>query len=268
MFRRKFLAGVVLCGVVLGIGVADRTNSERVFSETGKGYLAIIIDDFGYGAEGTEEMLALDVDFTAAIMPFSSKTEEDLERVRTAGKEYIVHMPMESLTGKKAWVGDKGIFCNMTDDQIHRLVDEALKTLEGAAGLNNHMGSAIMENERCLDAVVKAVKKNDIVFIDSKTTAKSLGEKVCDENGVVAFERDVFLDSTDDINEIKGRLEQAKNIALKEGYAVAIGHVGPEGGSVTARAIDEMKDELENCGIEFVTIRELREVYESRRNNN
>ncbi|MBR5468494.1 MAG: divergent polysaccharide deacetylase family protein [Firmicutes bacterium] len=265
--RRKFFAAVVLCGLVLGISIAENKNSERVFGEMEKGYLAIIIDDFGYGADGTEEMLGLDVDFTAAIMPFSSKAEEDLKRVKTAGKDYMVHMPMESLTGKKAWVGDKGVFCDMTDDEIHLLVDEAMKTLEGAAGLNNHMGSAIMENERCLSAVVKAVKEKDIVFVDSKTTAKSLGKKVCDENDVIVFERDIFLDSTDDINEIKNRLRQVGEIALKEGYAVAIGHVGPEGGSITAKAIDEMKDGLENSGIEFVTISELREIYEGRRNN-
>ena len=38
-------------------------------------YLAVIIDDFGYNGEGTEEMLDLDIPLTAAIMPFSEKAE-------------------------------------------------------------------------------------------------------------------------------------------------------------------------------------------------
>jgi polysaccharide deacetylase 2 family uncharacterized protein YibQ len=155
----------------------------------------------------------------------------------------------------------------MTDEEIYSAVMEAMENVEGAAGLNNHMGSAIMENERCLNAVLKAVKEKDIIFVDSKTTAESLGEELCEKNGIFAVERDVFLDSTDDVNEIKSRLEQAGNIALESGFAVAIGHVGPEGGSVTAKAIEEMKDELENRGIEFVTISRLREMYESRRDN-
>jgi len=267
MFRVKnvfLLFYVCVICVVMNYGIR---GTEMAFGEQPKGYLAIIIDDFGYGAEGTDEILSLDIDFTAAIMPFSEKTDEDLKKVQAAGKDYIVHMPMESLTGKKAWVGNKGVFISMTEEEIYYVVAEALEIVEGAAGLNNHMGSAIMENERCLNAVLKAVKENDIMFIDSMTTASSLGEKLGEENGIFAVERDVFLDSTDDKNEVKKRLKQAADIVFEKGYAVAIGHVGPEGGIVTYQAINEMKDELEKNGIEFVTVSRLREMYESGRNN-
>ena len=57
-------------------------------------YLAVIIDDFGYNGEGTEEMLDLDIPLTAAIMPFSEKAEENCLKVKEAGKEAIIHLPM------------------------------------------------------------------------------------------------------------------------------------------------------------------------------
>lgn len=267
MLRKMLFVWYVFFVVAfLGIGIRDMA-AEEVFSEGVKGYVSIIIDDFGYGAEGTDEMLSLDIDFTAAVMPFSDKSREDAEKAKNAGKDIIIHMPMESLTGKKEWVGEKGVFTDMTDEEIYSAVMEAMEIVDGAAGLNNHMGSAIMENERCLDAVLKAVKENDLMFVDSKTTPKSLGEKLCEKNGIFAVERDVFLDSTDDKNEVKKRLEQTADIALENGYAVAIGHVGPEGGMVTYQAINEMKDELMKKGIEFVTVTELREMYESGRNN-
>jgi len=269
MFKKKNMFMVLyLCVIaaVMNLGM-ERGGTAKVFSEKEKAYLAIIIDDFGYGAEGTDEMLALNIDFTAAIMPFSDESESDVQKVKNAGKDYIVHMPMESLTGKKEWVGDKGIFTGMSDEEIYSTVMEALEIVDGAAGLNNHMGSAIMENERCLNAVLKAVKEKDLMFVDSKTTPKSLGEKLCEEKGIFAVERDVFLDSTDDKIEVKKRLKQAAEIAVKEGYAVAIGHVGPEGGMVTVQAIAEMKDELEKNGIEFVTISTLRSLNESGRDN-
>ena len=71
--------------------------------------LAVIIDDFGYNGAGTAEMLALDIPFTAAVLPFSSHTAENAAQAKAAGKEVIIHMPMESLTGKPEWVGDGAV---------------------------------------------------------------------------------------------------------------------------------------------------------------
>ena len=149
-FRMKAVWSVYAAAVFLfSASVFYREDIQNVFEEKNpKAYLAIIIDDFGYGGEGTDEMLALDADITAAVMPFSEKSAQEVEKIKNSGKEMIVHMPMESLTGKKSWVGDKGVFTNMTDDEIHKAVEEALEIVDGAVGLNNHMGSAIMENER------------------------------------------------------------------------------------------------------------------------
>ena len=129
-------------------------------------YLAVIIDDFGYNGEGTEEMLDLDIPLTAAIMPFSEKAEENCLKVKEAGKEAIIHLPMESKTGKKSWVGTKGIFTDMNEEEIKQTVNDALDIVDTAVGLNNHMGSAIMEDEKKLDAVMQVLSERNMVFID------------------------------------------------------------------------------------------------------
>ena len=230
---------------------AERTSGER------RGELAILIDDFGYCGEGTAEMLALPIPFTAAVMPFSSCTEQDAALVRQAGKEIFIHMPMESLTGKKEWVGEKGIFRNMTAAEIRNRVEEAFAILPDAVGLNNHMGSAIMEDERSLSAVLEVLQEKNMIFVDSVTTGKSLGRKIAGEKGITFLARDVFLDSTDDVNVVKANLRKAAEVSLEKGYALAIGHVGPEGGMVTVQAIRELIPELEAAGVTFVTVSQL-----------
>lgn len=225
-----------------------------------KAYLAIIIDDFGYNGEGTDEMLALDIPFTAAIMPFCEKSSEDVDKVKVAGKEMIVHMPMESLEGKRSWVGDKGVFRNMTDEEIKGVVQEAFGVVDGAVGLNNHMGSAIMEDERTLRDVINEVEDRGLIFVDSRTTPKSVAKKVCESRNVCILNRDVFLDSTNDITAVKKKLMTAAEKAVKNGTAIAIGHVGPEGGKITAQAIKDMAPEIKKMGVEFVTITKLKEI--------
>ncbi len=232
-----------------------------------KSYVAIIIDDFGYNGEGTDDMIALDIPFTAAVMPFSSNSAENVSKLQSAGKEMIVHMPMESLTGKKEWVGDKGVFTSMSDEEIAKCVEEAFSIVEGATGINNHMGSAIMENERCFTAVMNVVAQKGLVFVDSMTTANSVGDAVCHKKGVTILKRDVFLDSTDDINVVKKQIMQTAEIAKQKGYAIGIGHVGPEGGNITVQAIKELAPVLEKQGIVFVTVSQLNEIAIAQQNN-
>ena len=78
----KYLALFGMCFLVgrsLAAGQTVRVDGEKPCR------LAILIDDFGYCGAGTEEMLALSIPFTAAVMPFSSCTAEEAERVRQAG---------------------------------------------------------------------------------------------------------------------------------------------------------------------------------------
>ena len=256
---KKGLYYLAVFGLCFLGGRAAAQLQERVLSVSGekKGELAILIDDFGYCGEGTAEMLALPISFTAAVMPFSSCSEADAQAVRQAGKEIFIHMPMESLTGKKEWVGEKGIFRSMTDEEIRQRTQEAFSILPDAVGLNNHMGSAIMEDKRSLAAILDVIKERNGIFVDSMTTPKSIGKETAQEKGVVFLGRDVFLDSTDSVEQVRKNLRQAAQVALEKGEAVAIGHVGPEGGKITAQAIRELIPELEAAGIVFVSVGQL-----------
>ncbi len=255
-----FCALLFVCCFLCGHGLAWLQGSVLTTATpntTAK--LAIIIDDFGYGGEGTGEMLALDIPFTAAVMPFSEQTAQDLQQAVSAGKDVIIHMPMEALTGKKEWVGKKGIFCDMSETDIRQRMAEAYEVIPQAIGVNNHMGSAVMENERILDVVLDVVKEKQGVFVDSVTTPNSKCGALAEQKGISYFKRDVFLDSTDSVQKVEQQLRKAAEIAKKNGVAVAIGHVGPEGGMVTVQALQNLKEPLQKEGISFVKVSELSE---------
>ncbi|WP_312044534.1 divergent polysaccharide deacetylase family protein [Anaerotignum sp.] len=241
----------------MGGRMTAQRQAVRAANMTPSGKLAIVIDDFGYNGNGTDKMLALPIPFTAAVMPFSEYSGENAKKAVAAGKEVIIHMPMESTMGKREWVGDKGIFLDMTDDEIKAVVEEAYAILPEAVGMNNHMGSAITESARCLGDVLDIVKEKNGFFIDSVTTCNSVAKDLTAEKGIPFFKRSVFLDGTNDVETVKKNLRKAAAIALKEGKALAIGHVGPEGGDVTERAIEELIPELEKQGITFVTAGDL-----------
>ncbi len=259
--RRNMKLRILGYGILLGIcflggRMAARQDAVYTAAQPKEALLAVVIDDFGYHAEGTEEMLALRIPFTAAVMPFHKSTQQDAADAAAAGKEVILHMPMESLTGKAEWVGEKGIFVSMNEAQTEAVLLEALSQVPQAVGMNNHMGSAVVQSDTHMTAVAKVLAAYDLFFLDSMTTAQTCAEACCAAEGVTCVKRDVFLDSTDDVEKVKENLRLAAQTALECGGAVAIGHVGPEGGSITAEALAECAAQIEAAGVRFVTLGE------------
>ncbi|GAE90468.1 divergent polysaccharide deacetylase family protein [Acetivibrio straminisolvens] len=78
-------------------------------------------------------------------------------------------------------------------------------------------------------------------------------------NDIPCYERNIFLDGQKPKEHVIKKLREAANIAEKNGFAVAIGYVGTEGGKVTAEAIQEMLPEFDERNIQLVFISELDE---------
>lgn len=220
-------------------------------------YIAIIIDDFGNNSEGTEEMLAMDVPVTAAVMPSMPSSQKDAKDFHENNKGVMLHMPMESKNGKKSWLGPKAITNELSLEETAKNVIESLDELYYAVAINNHMGSKITENRELITEIVKIAKDRELIIVDSVTSNRSVFIEVAQEYGVRCYARDVFLDGTQNISLIEKQLVKTAEIANKKGYAIAIGHVGVEGGRATATAIKEVAPRLKELGYVFVTIDEL-----------
>lgn len=218
--------------------------------------VALIIDDFGNGTADTKYFLELEANFTGAVMPGLEHTESDAQALKEAGKEIILHMPMEPHRGKKSWLGPNGLTIKMTDRQVEEKLRQSLLQLQSAVGINNHMGSKVMEDERILSIIFKIAAENNLTFVDSKTTANSKADVLAQKYGVKLFSRDMFIDATD-ISKVRNNLIKTIEIASRKGFAIAIGHVGAAGGKITAMAIKQIYDEYKSKGVKFVTLSQL-----------
>jgi polysaccharide deacetylase 2 family uncharacterized protein YibQ len=112
----------------------------------------------------------------------------------------------------------------MTAEQIEAATHRAIGLVHGAIGVNNHMGSAFTENVPAMRAALSAMKDKGLFFLDSRTTAHTVGEQEARKLGLRHYHRDVFLDNEQDVAAIVKQLRQAEAIARTKGQAVAIGH--------------------------------------------
>lgn len=256
---------LLICGVVFLVfmtgTVLYTTHTRKVVQETyPRGYLALVIDDFGNRAEGTEAMANLGIPLTAAVMPFLPFSRKDADLAHQAGLEVIMHIPMEPLHGKPSWLGPGAITCSLDDQEIKTRLMAGLTELKWAVGMNNHMGSRAMQDSRVVKAILEVARQENLYFLDSRTAPAKVVTETAGTMNYPYLARDEFLDGRKSLSHIKKQLQKLGAIALRKGYAIGIGHVGIEGGTVTAQAIREMYPEFLKQGVCLVYVSQIKEV--------
>ncbi|WP_370639082.1 divergent polysaccharide deacetylase family protein [Cohnella sp. REN36] len=191
--------------------------------------VAVVIDDFGNHMKGTEQMLKLPIPLTAAVMPFLPSTKADAEAAHAAGRDVIVHLPMEPVRGKPSWLGPKAILTSLSDEEIRARVEAAIAEVPHAIGMNNHMGSKATADERVMRIVLQVCKERGLFFLDSRTSHKTVVPKVAQELGVPLLQNDVFLDDVYTHQHVSRQIGVLKGMVAKREKTVVIGHVGPPG---------------------------------------
>nr|WP_232697408.1 divergent polysaccharide deacetylase family protein [Brevibacillus daliensis] len=212
--------------------------------------VSLIIDDFGNNMSGTEEILNLPIPLTVAVMPFLPSTKKDAEMAYQKKHDVIVHMPMEPMRGKKSWLGPGAITSDLSDDEVRKRIHAAIDDVPHAIGMNNHMGSKITQNKRIMRIILEVCKERGLIYIDSKTSYRSIVGELAYEMKVPYMENQVFLDDIDTSSHISKQLKLVSEKAKQEGKCVAIGHVG-KGGKIVAKEISSFIPEMEKYG-EFV----------------
>ncbi len=255
--KKLIIVSYILSLTIVFAAIHFIYNEAITTENSDGGYLAIIIDDFGNQSAGTKEMLQVEIPYTAAVMPSMPYTRSDIEKAKAAGKEIIIHLPMEPHHGKSSWLPPNSITCNLSNEQVINNFLKAIEEEPEAVGLNNHMGSKVTEDKRIMQEILNIAQIKDLIYVDSKTSPKSVAKKLSHDLAVDYLEREVFLDSTQNTQLIEKQLRKAGDIALKKGYCVAIGHVGAAGGKVTAATLKKLAPELEQKGVKFITVSQL-----------
>jgi|TARA_B110000116_G_scaffold244824_1_gene235515 polysaccharide deacetylase 2 family uncharacterized protein YibQ len=211
------------------------------------GTIVLIIDDFGYRNDLISDgFLKLNIPITCAIIPGHSQSKIFAEKAINAGKEVIIHMPMESsvvTSGEEEYKIKTG----MTSEEVEWRINEVLKEIPSAVGMNNHQGSKATTDGKIMSVVASVLKERDKYFLDSRTAANTVGEKSMRSIGVPTASRHVFLDNNPSIDQISAQLDELVAFAKKRGIGIGIGHARPN----TLKVLETKIPELLKAGYKF-----------------
>jgi polysaccharide deacetylase 2 family uncharacterized protein YibQ len=215
------------------------------------GHVALVIDDLGERPEDLATLLALGVPVTYAVLPYEKHTQEVVAELRRRHVEMLLHLPMEPLNGEDP--GPGALLTGMDDDELREKTEAALRAVPGAVGVNNHMGSRLSEDERALTPVLRVLAEHGLFFLDSRTSASSVGYRTARSLGLPSVERHVFLDRDPSPEAVRKQFQRLLELSRTRGAAVAIGHPLPDTLQVLTEEVPKARAE----GFEFVPVSDL-----------
>lgn len=236
-------------------GKATAKPNDQVSSGPTLPRLALVIDDFGYAPpELVRRLCAQPVPFAAAILPYQEFTQESATIAHGAGKEIMLHLPMEPVgyPGPGKDPGPDAVMFALPEAEMRARVRKALLDVPWRKGVNNHMGSRITPDRTRMTWILQEIKAAHCFFLDSRTEKESVAYDVAVELKIPAAQRKVFLDDDKAFEAMEKQWLRALNLARAEGHVIIIGHIYPE----TVEALEKLIPRSQGQ-VTFVKVSEL-----------
>jgi polysaccharide deacetylase 2 family uncharacterized protein YibQ len=215
--------------------------------------LAIVVDDLGYDPVRDAEWLDFPERITVSVLPHGPSSKSFAASARTHGFGVILHVPMEP----EGAVADRTepflLRRGMTPEEVADRFARMAADVPQATGAINHMGSAFTSDLGAMAAFAQALKGKGFFFVDSVTSAGTVGLIAMEQAGVPATRRDIFLDDDGRPEEMRRQWAAAIALAKERGEAVLLCHARRE----TRKALLELLPQLRREGIRAVTVEEL-----------
>lgn len=201
------------------VPLAPRPAEAFAIPEGNGAVIAIVIDDV-VDNHRLDDFLTLDAPITYAVFPFNRNGASASQRIRDAGGEVIVHLPV---TSNKSKPNGRRLGRNWSDADVDAFVERALASVPGAVGMNNHKGSTT--NVKSMRALMKALKYRDLFFLDSVTVGNTVGYAAALEVGMPSRINNLFIDGKGSLKSARSTLVKLARMAVANGSAIGIGHL-------------------------------------------
>ncbi|MFP3874420.1 MAG: divergent polysaccharide deacetylase family protein [Thiohalophilus sp.] len=253
---------VLLLPLLLVAAGTAFAGNERVAQTADKPQpvISIIIDDLGNQRRQGLRAVSLPGQLTYAILPHSPFTRLLANRAHRQNKEIMVHIPMEAENGKA--LGPGALLYDMKERHFKTAVRYNFDAVPHAIGFNNHMGSRLTASTSRMRWLMQAAMfRDDLYFIDSRTTPHSVALEQADQRKIRSTSRDIFLDYRDDEQVVAEQLTKLIEQARRNGTALAIGHPYP----ATLSVLEQWLPELARQGVRLVPVSRLIAIRQQRR---
>ncbi len=218
--------------------------------------IALIFDDLGESLNELKRLYSLEIPLTISIIP-NLKFSRNIAHIGArCGFSIFIHLPCEpDNKTKTSSLNYNFISGDLNKRDVESLLRRYLNSIRIAVGVNNHMGSKATQNTELMKLVMNAIKKRDLVFIDSRTSLDSVAYNVANQEGLECGYNEGFLDAVDSQEEIGKRMNSLIGKAKEKGKIIVIAHPRENTINFLEKNLPEIKKK-----IDFITINDYFDI--------
>ena len=185
--------------------------------------IALIISNLGLSNTYTKAALELlPEDITLSFSHVAPRLKNWVREARQKGHEILLDIPMEPIGFPKNDPGRATLLTSSNEVENLNRLEHIMKQAGGYVGLLGTLGTKFMLHSETFLPVLRSIKQRGLIYVDSRSTSRSLGPELASSIQLPKAFNNVFVDKEPSQEKIKNKLDELERIALKRRFAVGI----------------------------------------------
>ena len=213
--------------------------------------IALIISNLGLSDTYTKATLELlPEDITLSFSHLAPRLKSWVREARQKGHEILLDIPMEPIGFPKNDPGRATLLTSSNEVENLNRLEHIMKQAGGYVGLLGTLGTKFMLHSETFLPVLRSIKQRGLIYVDSRSTSRSLGPELASSIQLPKAFNNVFVDKEPSQEKIKNKLDELERIALKRRFAVGIAQPLP----ITIEILSQWTMELKTKQIALAPI--------------
>lgn len=213
--------------------------------------IALIISNLGLSDTYTKATLELlPEDITLSFSHVAPRLKSWVREARQKGHEILLDIPMEPIGFPKNDPGRATLLTSSNEVENLNRLEHIMKQAGGYVGLLGTLGTKFMLHSETFLPVLRSIKQRGLIYVDSRSTSRSLGPELSSSIQLPKAFNNVFVDKEPSQEKIKNKLDELERIALKRRFAVGIAQPLP----ITIEILSQWTKELKTKQIALAPI--------------
>ncbi len=215
--------------------------------------VAVVVAGLGLGRAATMAAIQLPGAITLAFASHARDLQEWIDLARAAGHEVLLDIPMEPENYPQIVPGPQALLTSLSAAENVARLDWHLDRASGYVGVTHNMGSRFTASDEHMRPILLALKRRGLMFLDARTSAKSIAASLATSLGLPRAINNRFLDTQASRLAIDRRIDEIERIARRVGFSVAVSHAYP----VTIDRLERWTGTLDDKKLALVPISAL-----------
>ncbi len=180
--------------------------------------LALIIEETGSDMTSALTAVGIQAPLTFAISPDADSADKTALAARSAGREVLLLLPMQSEDTFNT--SPNPVSINSSRDELVRRMKWNFAQIDGFVGVMNRFGEAVTRDGPTMRAVLETLKDYGYGFVDARTHRQSIAGALARRMSVPVGDRDFAVPRDASIKQLNAILDESIQHAEKWGTAI------------------------------------------------